>query len=78
MTNMAANSTTVEFDRPEKTVLTGMTPSRPRTIAPARAVIARGTSSVMKKNATNPNTIRVVTAGDMDNPPLQKYFLKMP
>ena len=62
MTNIAANRTTVELDRPENTVFIGMMPKMPQAIAPAIAVTARGSNSVTKKNATKARIIRVIVA----------------
>ena len=62
MTNIAANRTTVELDKPENTVFIGMMPRTPQAIAPAIAVTARGSNSVTKKNATKAKTIRVIVA----------------
>ena len=69
MTNMPAKSTTVEFDRPEKTCFGVRTPSRPRAIEAPIAVTASGMSSVTKKKAATPRTIRVNTAGSINRLP---------
>jgi hypothetical protein len=64
-TNIPANSTTVELDRPENTCFAGIKPSKPLAIAPAIAVTARGISSVTKKSAMTANIMRHFTAWDI-------------
>src|SRR5574344_722889 len=61
-TNMPANSTTVELDRPLNTCFVGIKPRTPHAIAPAVAVIARGIISVIKKMATTSNRIKHFTS----------------
>ena len=64
-TNMPANSTTVELDKPLNTCLAGIRPKRPQAIAAPTAVIARGISSVTNNNATTANKMRHLIAGDI-------------
>ena len=64
-TNIPANKTTVESDKPENTCFAGIKPNRPQEIAPAVAVIAKGISSVTNKRATTANKIKHFTAWDV-------------
>jgi len=64
-TNMPANRTTVELDRPLNTCFAGIKPKRPHAIAAPVAVTARGISSVTNNNATTANKIRHLIAGDI-------------
>jgi len=68
-TNIPANKTTVESDKPENTCFAGIKPNRPQEIAPAVAVIAKGISSV-----TN-SKIQVKLFVKMNN--YNKFYLKM-
>ena len=63
ITNMPANKTTVEFERPEKICFSEITPNKPSAIDPPMEVIASGISSVMNSTATTPRTQRVIIAG---------------
>ena len=62
MTNMPANRTTVEFDRPANTSAGVSTPRKPRAIAAPIAVTASGMISVAKKKAAMPSTTKVNVA----------------
>jgi hypothetical protein len=57
-TNMPANRTTVELDRPLNTCFAGINPNRPQAMEPAIAVTARGIISVTKNKAITANRIR--------------------
>ena len=63
MTNIPANKTTVESERPENTCCGVSTPKRPNAIDAPIAVTANGISSVTKKNAATAKTHKVITAG---------------
>ena len=60
---MPANKTTVELDRPEKIIFSGITPNKPSAIAPPIEVIAKGIISVIKQMATTASTDNVIIAG---------------
>ena len=61
-TNIPANNTTVELDKPEKTSDGDNTPKKPKATLAPMAVTAKGISSVTNKNATTPKTTKVIMA----------------
>ena len=65
MTNMPANNTTVEFDRPANTSAGVSTPRKPSAIAAPIAVTASGMISVAKKKAAMPSTAKVNVAASI-------------
>ena len=71
-TNMPANKTTVELERPLKTAFVGINPRSPQAIAPLIAVTAKGISSVTKNKATTANKIRHFTSALTIKPPFSK------
>ena len=64
-TNMPANRSTEELERPEKTALGVMKPNRPQATAPPIDVTASGISSVMKSKAITASSNKNCTSGVM-------------
>lgn len=64
-TNIPANRSTEELERPEKTALGVMKPNSPQATAPPIEVTASGISSVMKSKAITASSNKNCTSGVM-------------
>ena len=69
MTNIPANRTTVELDKPENTCAGVSTPNSPSEIAAPIAVTASGIISVAKRIAATARTPNVSIAASIDSSP---------
>ena len=75
ITNIPANKTTVELDKPKNTWDGVSTPKSPKAIEAPIAVTANGIISVAKQKAATARTHKVITAGSTGSPPLLNYIL---